>query len=97
MVRLDAMTTDYLGETIKLVLTELGWRAWWVHSVMGALGDGMDYPTADLARHAVEELIQRSGAIDVLLATIDEWKLGDRLSEDEHHQLEVSLLGFIIC
>jgi len=93
----ETITIYYLGETIKLVLTEYGWRGWWVHPVMGAFGDGMDYPSYDMALGAIEELIRRSGAIDTLLATIDDWKNTRQIAEEEHTLLENSLLGFIVC
>jgi hypothetical protein len=97
MLQFETITTTYLGETIELVLTESGWRAWWMHSSMGAFGDGMDYPTCQLALKYVKELMRRSGAIDTLLTLIDDWKLADIVSEDEHSQVEADLLGFIVC
>jgi hypothetical protein len=89
------MTADYLGETIKLLPTDQGWRGWWVHPVMGAFGDGMDYPSYDQALKATEELIRKNGAIDVLLSQIDEWLEAGLICDDEHIQLEVSLLAFV--
>jgi hypothetical protein len=92
----ETVTTDYLGETIRLMPTLEGWRAWWIHPVMGAFGDGVDYPTCEQALTAVENLIQRSGVIDCLLGAIDEWKSNQLINPEEHSQLEISLLGFIV-
>lgn len=89
------MTVDYLGETIKLLPTDQGWRAWWIHPVMGAFGDGMDYPSCEQALRATEQLIRKNAAIDALLNQIDQWVDDDLIGDDEHIQLEVSLLAFL--
>lgn len=89
------MTVDYLGETIKLLPTDQGWRAWWIHPVMGAFGDGLDYPSREQALRATEQLIHKNAAIDALLNQIDQWVEADLIGDDEHIQLEVSLLAFL--
>ncbi len=89
------MTVDYLGETIKLLPTGQGWRAWWLHPVMGAFGDGLDYPSCEQALKATEELICKNAAIDALLNQIDQWVEVELICDDEHIQLEVSLLAFL--
>ncbi len=97
MNQLDGVTREYLGETVKLLPTVSGWRAWWVHPVIGAFGDGMAYETLEQAMTAVQELIRRNGAIDALLILVDQWEETGLISELEHGQLEVSLLSHTLA
>ncbi len=96
MAQLDVTTTEYLGETIKLLSTNRGWCAWWVHPVIGAFGDGAVHPTAEQALDSIQELIRRNGAIDELLILIDQLQETGVISELEHNRLEVSLLGYAV-